>query len=92
VFPSLLEQGHDVYAIDWLGHGRSDKILRPQSITLELHIYTLVKFFEVTELENGIIAAHDWGGYVPSHYLSCLLMIQVYRPLHPPPTAIEYLR
>jgi len=72
VFPSLLDSGHDVYAIDWLGHGRSDKILRPQAITFELHIRTLVKFFEVAELGNAIIAAHDWGGYATSHYLSWL--------------------
>ncbi|KAL2831637.1 Alpha/Beta hydrolase protein [Aspergillus pseudoustus] len=64
VFPSLLEQGHEVYAIDWLGHGRSDKILRPEAITFELHVRTLMEFFEVTNLEDAIIAAHDWGGCV----------------------------
>ncbi|KAL4782588.1 Alpha/Beta hydrolase protein [Aspergillus varians] len=64
VFHPLLERGHDVYAIDWLGHGRSDKILCPEAITFELHIRTLVRFFEVTELQDAIIAAHDWGGCI----------------------------
>ncbi|KAL3470297.1 Alpha/Beta hydrolase protein [Aspergillus californicus] len=64
VFPSLLERGHEVYAIDWLGHGRSDKILKPESITFELHTRTLVQFFEETGLEHVMIAAHDWGGCV----------------------------
>lgn len=64
VFPSLLERGHDVYAIDWLGHGRSDKILDTKSMSIELHIRTLVRFFEVTEVRDAILAAHDWGGYV----------------------------
>ncbi|KAL3461658.1 Alpha/Beta hydrolase protein [Aspergillus heterothallicus] len=64
VFPSLLEQGHEVYAIDWLGHGRSDKILQPQAISFELHVRTLMQFFEATKLEDAIIAAHDWGGCV----------------------------
>ncbi|RAH52301.1 haloalkane dehalogenase family protein [Aspergillus piperis CBS 112811] len=30
----LLEQGHEVYALDWLGHGRSDKPTHPESVTL----------------------------------------------------------
>ncbi|KAL3490040.1 Alpha/Beta hydrolase protein [Aspergillus germanicus] len=64
VFPTLLEQGHEVYAIDWLGHGRSDKILKPEAISFELHVRTLMEFFETTNLEDAIIAAHDWGGCV----------------------------
>ncbi|KAL6237955.1 hypothetical protein BDW75DRAFT_248159 [Aspergillus navahoensis] len=64
VLPSLLERGHDVYAIDWLGHGRSDKILQQEAITTELHIHTLVKFFEITALQNAIVVAHDWGGCI----------------------------
>ncbi|KAL2815206.1 Alpha/Beta hydrolase protein [Aspergillus cavernicola] len=64
VFPPLLERGHEVYAIDWLGHGRSDKILKPEAITFELHIRTLIEFFQVTSLENAIVAAHDWGGCI----------------------------
>ncbi|CEL07036.1 hypothetical protein ASPCAL10202 [Aspergillus calidoustus] len=64
VFPSLLEQGHEIYAIDWLGHGRSDKILKPEAISFELHVRTLMDFFETTNLEDAVIAAHDWGGCV----------------------------
>ncbi|KAL4863193.1 hypothetical protein BDV12DRAFT_177828, partial [Aspergillus spectabilis] len=64
VFPPLLERGHEIFAIDWLGHGRSDKILRPEAITFELHIRTLTRFFEVTKLEDAIVAAHEWGGCV----------------------------
>ncbi|KAL4930264.1 haloalkane dehalogenase family protein [Aspergillus undulatus] len=64
VFPSLLERGHDIYAVDWIGHGRSDKILRPEAITFELHVRTLVEFFKQTGLENVIVAGHDWGGCI----------------------------
>ncbi|KAL4942372.1 hypothetical protein BDV06DRAFT_235459 [Aspergillus oleicola] len=64
VLPPLLEGGHDIYAIDWLGHGRSDKILDPQAITFELHVRTLQEFFNVSGVENAILAAHDWGGCI----------------------------
>ncbi|GIJ90940.1 hypothetical protein Asppvi_009905 [Aspergillus pseudoviridinutans] len=64
VFPALVERGHEVYALDWLGHGRSDKITRPEAITFELHMRTLQQFFESTGLENATLVAHDWGGCV----------------------------
>ncbi|RHZ59250.1 haloalkane dehalogenase family protein [Aspergillus thermomutatus] len=64
VFPALLERGHEVYALDWLGHGRSDKLTRPEAITFELHMRTLMQFFESTGLENATLVAHDWGGCV----------------------------
>ncbi|GIC92436.1 haloalkane dehalogenase family protein [Aspergillus udagawae] len=64
VFPALVERGHEVYALDWLGHGRSDKIVRPEAITFELHMRTLKQFFESTGLENATLVAHDWGGCV----------------------------
>ncbi|RLL94680.1 hypothetical protein CFD26_104466 [Aspergillus turcosus] len=64
VFPALVERGHEVYALDWLGHGRSDKIIRPEAITFELHMRTLMQFFESTGLENATLVAHDWGGCV----------------------------
>ncbi|KAL2816983.1 Alpha/Beta hydrolase protein [Aspergillus granulosus] len=72
VIPFLLEQGHEIYAIDWLGHGRSDKMLRPETITFDLHVRTLVEFFEVTNLEGASIAAHGWGGCVALCTLPCL--------------------
>ncbi|KAL5342034.1 Alpha/Beta hydrolase protein [Aspergillus crustosus] len=88
VFPSLLQQGHEIYAIDWLGHGRSDKILRPEAITFELHIRTLERFFEVTELEDAIVAAHEWGGCValctiprlPSSACTSLFLLNTFFP------------
>ncbi|KAL5000860.1 Alpha/Beta hydrolase protein [Aspergillus recurvatus] len=88
VFPTLLERGHDVYAIDWLGHGRSDKILQQEAITTELHIHTLVKFFEATELQNAIVVAHDWGGCIalctiprlPAETVDSLFLLNTFFP------------
>jgi pimeloyl-ACP methyl ester carboxylesterase len=45
ILPFMAGLGYDVYALDWLGHGRSDKIIRPELITFELHMRTLIRFF-----------------------------------------------
>lgn len=62
ILPGLADRGHEVYALDWLGHGRSDKIMQRGAITFELHMRTLIQFFEDTGLEDAILVAHDWGG------------------------------
>ncbi|KAL5046439.1 hypothetical protein BDW71DRAFT_214678 [Aspergillus fruticulosus] len=98
VFPSLLERGHDVYAIDWLGHGRSDKILQRKVITTELHIHTLVKFFEVTALQNVIVAAHDWGGCIalctiprlPTEIVDGLFLLNTFFPPRLSDSSLHY--
>ncbi|KAL4971955.1 Alpha/Beta hydrolase protein [Aspergillus desertorum] len=98
VFPSLLERGHDVYAIDWLGHGRSDKILQQEVITTELHIRTLVKFFEVTGLQNAIVAAHDWGGCIalctvprlPAETVDSLFLLNTFFPPRLSDSSLHY--
>ncbi|BDD59791.1 hypothetical protein MAP00_004980 [Monascus purpureus] len=64
ILPSLVRQGHEVYALDWLGHGRSDKIMQRSAISFELHMRTLMAFFEHTGLKNAIVVAHDWGGCI----------------------------
>lgn len=62
MIPKLVDQGHEVYALDWIGHGRSDKILRPELINFELHMRTLIDFYNHVGLRDSILVAHDWGG------------------------------
>ena len=57
----LLEEGHELYALDWLGYGRSDKPQR-ESITFELHMRTLSAFFNHVQLKDAMLVAHSWGG------------------------------
>jgi pimeloyl-ACP methyl ester carboxylesterase len=58
----LVEDGHELYALDWLGHGRSDKPTQRESITFELHMRTLSAFFNHAQLSDAILVAHSWGG------------------------------
>lgn len=62
VMSKLLEEGHEIFALDWLGHGLSDKPKNRQSVTFELHMRTLVAFFNHVQLRDAILVAHSWGG------------------------------
>lgn len=60
----MLAEGHEVFALDWLGFGASDKPLIKEMITFELHMKTLQRLFEHYSLSDAYILAHDWGGCV----------------------------
>lgn len=60
--PKLLQEGHELFALDWLGHRLSDKPIRRESTTIELHMQTLTAFVSHVELTNAILVAHHWGG------------------------------
>jgi pimeloyl-ACP methyl ester carboxylesterase len=64
VIEHLVEGGHEVFAIDWIGHGASDKPLDVALIPFELHMRTLKSCIDHFELTGCYIVAHDWGGYV----------------------------
>ncbi|ODQ55508.1 alpha/beta-hydrolase [Saitoella complicata NRRL Y-17804] len=64
--PFLASQGHEVLALDFSGHGRSDKPINPAQLTFELHMRTLHELLSLPFLANKetMIAAHDWGGAI----------------------------
>ncbi|KAJ3373876.1 hypothetical protein GGF31_008761 [Allomyces arbusculus] len=45
IIPILLDLGYRVIAIDFPGHGKSDKPMQPSSVTLGLYVSTLIEFF-----------------------------------------------
>lgn len=53
-----------MYALDWIGHGLSDKPSEPSMISFELHMRTLRALFDEFNIANCCIVAHDWGGQV----------------------------
>ncbi|KAK5189195.1 hypothetical protein LTR47_001907 [Exophiala xenobiotica] len=64
IIPDLTAAGYEVFAIDWLGHGTSDKPLHISEISFELHMHTLRRVIEQLDLAEFYIAAHDWGGCI----------------------------
>jgi len=64
VIPILTSKGHEIFAVDFLGHGMSDKPIKASTINFSLHMRTLEQFIRHLSLEDAIIVAHDWGGCV----------------------------
>ena len=62
IIDSLVESGHEVIALDWIGHGGSDKPLSPSLISFDLHMRTLACCIQHFDLAGCHILAHDWGG------------------------------
>jgi pimeloyl-ACP methyl ester carboxylesterase len=61
IIPALAAQGHEVYAIDWIGCGLSEKPLDASTISFELHMATL-RSFSHFQVHDSLVVAHDWGG------------------------------
>ncbi|CEL03949.1 hypothetical protein ASPCAL05085 [Aspergillus calidoustus] len=91
VMARLYQEGHELFALDWLGHGLSDKPTQKESMTFELHIRTLIAFINHVELNDAILVAHHWGGcialssipYLPPSSCSGLFLINSFLPLRP---------
>ncbi|KZF21787.1 alpha/beta-hydrolase [Xylona heveae TC161] len=65
VIPALVAQGYEVYALDFLGHGLSDKPVDPRLISFQLHVRTLREFFTRFDVPRDcILVGHDWGGCI----------------------------
>ncbi|KIY02770.1 uncharacterized protein Z520_01235 [Fonsecaea multimorphosa CBS 102226] len=92
IIQPLTESGHEVFAVDWLGHGASDKPTSVREISFELHMRTLLNVIEKLNLKDFYIAAHDWGGCVAlctiphfpaSHRCEGLLLLNSFLPARP---------
>ncbi|SLM39319.1 Epoxide hydrolase-like [Lasallia pustulata] len=91
VIPHLTQQGHEVYALDWIGHGLSDKPSQPSMISFELHMRTLQAFLAEFNVTNCCIAAHDWGGcvalstlpHLPQGTCTSLFLLNTFFPPRP---------
>ncbi|OAP56362.1 hypothetical protein AYL99_09541 [Fonsecaea erecta] len=92
IIQPLTESGHEVFTVDWLGHGASDKPTSVRDISFELHMRTLLNVVEKLNLKDFYIAAHDWGGCVAlctiphlpaSHRCEGLLLMNSFLPARP---------
>lgn len=99
ITPSLTAAGHEVFSIDWLGHGVSDKPLSPREISIELHMHTLIKLVRHFDLHDFYIAAHDWGGCVvlctlpafpAEHKCAGLVLLNTFFPARPRDISLHY--
>ncbi|KAJ5369353.1 uncharacterized protein N7496_009113 [Penicillium cataractarum] len=97
VMPRLRKEGHEIYALDWIGHGRSDKPIHRESVTFELHMQTVMAFVNHVQLQGAVLVGHSWGGYValcciphlPSSSCSGLFLMNSFMPCQPKGMGID---
>ncbi|KNC95917.1 uncharacterized protein SPPG_08674 [Spizellomyces punctatus DAOM BR117] len=88
VIPVLAERGHRVLALDWIGMGRSDKLVDESDYDLDLHRDTFKIFVYNLKLKNLTLVLQDWSGPIvllslpdlPSNTASRLLITDTFLP------------
>lgn len=62
MIPVFLESGARVIAPDWLGFGRSDKLVEDEVYTYSFHRNMMLALIERLDLQNTTLVCQDWGG------------------------------
>jgi len=62
MIPVFLETGARIIALDWLGFGRSDKLVEDEAYTYHFHRNMLLTFIKALDLHNITLVCQDWGG------------------------------
>jgi len=62
MIPIFTAVGHRVVAPDFIGFGRSDKLVEDKLYTFNFHREVLIKFIEKLDLKNITLVCQDWGG------------------------------
>jgi haloalkane dehalogenase len=60
----ILSQKQRVVAIDFIGFGRSDKLVTVEDYSFKLHHDTLVGFIQALNLNEITLVVQDWGGLI----------------------------
>lgn len=60
----ILKQQHRVVAMDFIGFGRSDKLVEKDSYSFQLHRATFEGFINALAMKGITLVVHDWGGLI----------------------------
>jgi haloalkane dehalogenase len=62
MIPVFLAAGHRVIAPDWIGFGKSDKLVADAAYTFTFHRDCLLSFIRQLDLQRVTLVVQDWGG------------------------------
>jgi haloalkane dehalogenase len=60
----LTSAGHRVVAPDLIGFGRSDKLLKIEEYSYQLHVDSVTEFVDKLGLDEITLVCQDWGGLI----------------------------
>jgi haloalkane dehalogenase len=63
MIPSLSEK-HRVIAMDFIGFGRSDKLIKKAAYSFHMHRDVLLRFIQGLDLGRITVVVQDWGGII----------------------------
>lgn len=94
-----LSRDHRVVAMDFIGFGRSDKLIDRQDYSFSMHKETLASFIEQLNLERISLVVHDWGGLIGltvasemPHRITRLIIMNTGLPVGEEPMPDGFLR
>ena len=95
----ILSQKHRVLAMDFIGFGRSDKLMSVEDYSFKLHHDTLVGFIQALDLTEITLVVQDWGGLIgltvaseyPQH-IARLVIMNTFLPTGEGPTSEAFLQ
>jgi haloalkane dehalogenase len=96
IIPEVVAAGYRAVAPDYIGFGRSDKLVDRHAYTYQGYVDWLVRFIEILELRHIILFGQDWGGPIglrlvherPGHFDAIIASNTVLPNCEPPPRGI----
>ncbi len=64
MIPIITRAGHRAVAPDFIGFGRSDKLVDRSAYTYQMHVRMLTAFLDRLDLHDITLVCQDWGGLI----------------------------
>jgi haloalkane dehalogenase len=64
MIPVITQAGHRAVAPDFIGFGRSDKLVNRDDYSYQMHVDVLAEFVERLDLRDMTLFGQDWGGLI----------------------------
>jgi haloalkane dehalogenase len=64
MIPVMTSAGHRAIAPDLVGFGRSDKLVKREDYSYQMHVDSITAFIQALDLQHITLVGQDWGGLI----------------------------